>query len=275
MANPTVITPDTLDVLRTALGGGASVAEAASTAGIGTVTAYRAIKAHGMPLPGRRAPAPAPTTRPPSRGDRTRAQVLGYVTDQITFTGHPPTQRETAAALGLAPATVAYQMGQLSQRGLLADGENRTRAASLRGRVFWEALDDIEQYSSTLDPSDPYARLLAALCTPFRRPRRTAPNRPADTVRAMVEHLALKHGRPTTEAEVAAATGLPPATVSAALDRLTDGGEVERCSPGLRLRGPNPVARAVFALRRPNALSALPDPVRASTRLVLDVLDAG
>lgn len=275
MPNTLALTESVLAVLRRSLEDGMSVAEAAKKAGVSTTSAYRAVKNQGLTLPGRPAAAPRqPAVRPPSPGDRTRAAVLAKVRDQILFTGRPPTQREIATALGLAPATVAYQMGQLAKRGLLASGDNRTRGTALRGRAFWDALDEVERQAQLLNPTETPYRLLMALCIPFRRPRRTNWTMPGEGVEVMMEHLHLRLGRPVMESEIAASTGLSSDVVSTALNHLVARGAAERCEPGVRPTGPSPVARVVFMFRRAGTVSSMPTAAQEPLRVMLAALDA-
>lgn len=276
MANPTVLTEESLTALAAALRGGSSISAAARAAGISTSSAYRAVHEHDLPLPGdRRARRPKPKPRRGTAGDPNREAILAHVRQHVAAHGQPPTQRETAAALGLAPATVSYHVRLLTERGLLSGGKNQTRGAALRGAQFWEAMSAIRQVANRLGPYDQRARVLYALCVPFYRPRRDTWTMPADGIKVTVEHLVLKHGRPVTEEEVAQATGLSAAVVGSTVDRLVEWGEIVRCSPGMRRPGPSPVVKVLSVLRRPGALVAMPKDAQEPLRLVLGVLSPG
>lgn len=119
MANTRVTTPEMrARIMEAVRDNQASVAEVAAQFGIGENTVRRVLAAAGV-KPTCKPPRPpvAAKKRTPAK-PRTRDRVKAYVLKVTEDTGSAPTQRQVAAALGIATGTAAYHL-----QGLAVDGE--------------------------------------------------------------------------------------------------------------------------------------------------------
>ena len=245
----------------------AGTATASESVATSARRAPRARKASVPPRP--TAPAPASSTAAPTPArtapGATRAAILAALKD-----GNAMTAGEIAAATGLGRATVSTTLSKLAASGEITKAARGYQLKGASDRALKPAPP--RPSASTLATSPPPAvdpptvepptvePLVAespavespavepaAVESPAAAPARSAA-RPAPGATRYAVLAALADGGVMTAGEVATATGLGRASVSATLSQLATAGELRKAARGYQLAGVEPAQRFYFRI---------------------------